>query len=621
MAVTETPPNMTQPLSADPSEPGHAKNPEAPKLSMQEEAKLVGYVRDLFYRARSTRRPLISQWVKNYQILRNRTWGDRAAWMPKPEVPEIYPIVASLTAWMTDQRPTFSVTPAAEPYSPFSQFQDQLSHDLQVVLQTNWQAEKFDLEIERLLWDGWVYGTGILKSVWDQSKVGGLGNAVITRVDPFTFYPDPQARSMDDSNFFIEVKTLPAQEVERRFPGALKRLNGDGYQENTEEAPTMISEATGQGTQPKANPGAISPATSPRYGLPGQTDRLDATDDRGITVFEAWLRTPVHTDAFPGLPEQESAISPPSDKERVYDGWRCVVIAGNIVLMDEPADALWNHAQHPYDRYLPLDTGEFWGYSMVEMLSPTQLSINRLLAAMEHNIWLTGNPVFLEDNRAGIQRTKITNKPGQRISINAGGRAEWLNPPPFHEQFAMSLIGFYIGEMERISGLSGIVRGATPTGRNAQGVLDSVQEAAFVRIRQALRNLEMTLTGAGQKVASLVCEFYDAPRIVAMVGPSGQKTALALHNMHFYMPSAEGRVPMRFELLVSAGSQTSTARSARVAEADTLYAMGAIDIEAVLDAHDWPNRMQITQRMREMQAQQGALGAPPDARQASRRKT
>ena len=106
-----------------------------------------------------------------------------------------------------------------------------------------------------------------------------------------------------------------------------------------------------------------------------------------------------------------------------------------------------------------------------------------------------------------------------------------------------------------------------------------------------------------------------------MVGPSGQKTALALHNMHFYMPSKQGRAPMRFELVVSAGSQTSTARSARVAEADTLYAMGAIDIEAVLDAHDWPNRALITQRMREMQAQQGALGQPPDARQASRRKT
>ena len=620
MAVTETP-SPIQPESANPQEPGSAADPKIPKLSPEKEAALASQVKDLFYKARSARRPLITQWVKNYQIMRNRTWGDRAAWMPKPEVPEIFPIVSSLTSWMTDQRPTFDVAPAAEPHSPFAEFYDQLAHDLKLVLQTNWQVEKFDLEIEKLIWDGWLYGIGILKSSWDQNRVGGLGNAMISRIDPFTFYPDPQARNMDDANYFVEVKTLPAQEVERRFPGALKRIGEEAYQDYTEESPTVISETTGAGTQPKANPGAISPATAPRYGLPGQTDRMTVNDTRGITLFEAWLRTPVHTDAFPSLPEDESALSGPPDKERIYDGWRCVVIAGNCVLMDEPADELWNHGQHPYDRYVPIDTGEFFSYSMVEMLSPTQLSINRLLAAMEHNIWLTGNPVFLEDNRAGIQRTKITNKPGQRISINAGGRAEWLNPPPFHEQFAMSLIGFYIGEMERISGLSGIVRGATPTGRNAQGVLDSVQEAAFVRIRQALRNLEVALRGSGEKVASLVCEFYDKPRLVAMIGPSGEKTALALHHMHFYTPSLEGRVPMRFQLLVSAGSQTSTSRSARVGEADALFAMGALDTEAVLEAHDWPNRNMITQRIREMQAANGTLGQPPGARQRTQRKS
>jgi hypothetical protein len=148
-----------------------------------------------------------------------------------------------------------------------------------------------------------------------------------------------------------------------------------------------------------------------------------------------------------------------------------------------------------------------------------------------------------------------------------------------------------------------------------------VQEAAFVRIRQALRNLEVALRGSGEKVASLVCEFYDKPRLVAMIGPSGEKTALALHHMHFYTPSLEGRVPMRFQLLVSAGSQTSTSRSARVGEADALFAMGALDTEAVLEAHDWPNRSMITQRIREMQAANGTLGQPPGARQRTQRKS
>src|SRR5690606_19845728 len=123
-----------------------------------------------------------------------------------------------------------------------------------------------------------------------------------------------------------EVKSMSAQDLEERFPGALRRIQEDRYLEESDEAPTVLSQ-DGRGQFPRANPGAISPATSARYGLPGQTDRLstDITEDPGVTVFEAWLRTIV------------------TDKDRRYVGWRCVVIAGDRVLMDEPADNLWSH--------------------------------------------------------------------------------------------------------------------------------------------------------------------------------------------------------------------------------------------------------------------------------------
>jgi hypothetical protein len=238
---------------------------------------------------------------------------------------------------------------------------------------------------------------------------------------------------------------------------------------------------------------------------------------------------------------------------------------------------------------------------------------------MEHNIWLAGNPVLLEDSRSGLQRTRITNKPGQRLTVNAGTRVEWMNPPQIQPAMAMQLVNFYVGEIERISGLSAIVRGATPTGRNAQGVLDAVQEAAFVRTRLALRNLEYTLKGAGSKAAALIAEFYDVPRVIALAGPTGQATVTSLNGKHFYVPTAEGIIPLRFQLQVQAGSSITTSRAARQAQADQLFAMGAIDEEAVLSAHDFPNWPMIVDRVREMKAANGTLGQPPGARAASGR--
>jgi len=86
------------------------------------------------------------------------------------------------------------------------------------------------------------------------------------------------------------------------------------------------------------------------------------------------------------------------------------------------------------------------------------------------------------------------------------------------------------------------------------------------------------------------------PRVVAIVGDKGTETSLLLASRHFYSPSRDhdtGKytmTPLVFSLNVSAGSDRPTSRQARIAEADALYAMKAVDQQYVLQAHqvsDW----------------------------------
>lgn len=567
----------------------------SPQASLDENA-LVADMKNLFYKARANRRPLVNQWYKNYRLLGNRTWATgRAEWLPAPEVPEIYPIVTSMVGWMTDQRPNIEVTPFALSGSDFYEQMSQIAWDLQTAIQSTWTTNFFDIQIERMLWDAWIYGTGVLKTVWDNTLDQGLGNASMLRVDPFTFYPDPQASNMDEANYFIEARTMSLQEMDRRWPGSADRVT-EGIAESLDEHP----DRTYQSSRSRANPGAISPNTSPSWGPPGAA-RINATDDPGVTVFECWLR--------------EHDVVEENDDLRVYDTWRVVVVAGNRVLMDEQAEDLWSHGQHPYSRYVPHECGEFWGYSIVEMLAPSQLSINRLLAALQLNVELVGNPVFVEGQRSGLQRQRITNKPGTRVTVNENSRADWIQPPQVHPMM-MGLIQWYIGEMERVSGLSAITRGSTPTGRNSQGVLDSVQEASFVRVRMALRNLEYCIRSAGNLLASLIVEYYDTPRFVGAMGPDGTTSFRALKAHHFYLPGPTGSVPMKYILSVNAGSNLSTSPQQRRADAAQLFAMGALDPQAVLEAYNWPNRAQVVPRVNAMR-DAGING--PGARQRAQR--
>lgn len=607
------PPAPPVPQLGGPTPPIERPNPPAqnrptppplsrlPSMDPMTEMALVGKVCDLFFRARDHRRSMLVDWDRNYRAVhKTKNESLRRSYQPNPKINEIFATFDTLVAWITDQEPTFDVTPSVNPLTPLYSYADSLSQDLKTVMRASWQVDKTAAEVEKVVWDGFLYGIGFFKTVWDGGAFRGFGNGRITRCDPYSIYPDPDASSMEDLNYIVEARTISKQEIERRFPGALNRLNTDTFVDDVDKAKNKVSPFN-SGNPAMATPGAMIGSTNSAYGLPGQNRSLDAVDEPGVTLIECWMRTPI------------------TESDRTYDGWRCVVVAGNRVLMDKMGQELWSHGQHPYERYVPVETGEFYGHAMVEDLIPLQNSINRVLTRIEQNIDLHGSPIMVEDARSGLTRTAVTDKPGQRISVQQGGTVDWLMPPQLHPQMAMDIVRFYISEMERLSGLSAIVRGASPTGRNAQGVIDAVQEAAFVRIRKALRNLSRTIGGSGEKMASMIVEFYDTPRMVSFVGPSGEKTSTALRSDHFYLPGPDGSAPLRFQLLIDAGEATSQSRGQRVAEADALYAMGAIDEEAVLEVHSFPGWQNVAKRVQEQKAQAGTMGAPPTQRAAARR--
>lgn len=577
--------------------------------------KLANGIRNLYTSASKAKQARVAQWDRNWKLLNNRVWPEaRAQWLPAPSLSEIMPIIASIVAWQTDQRPKMNCVPQVDLNAAYATDLSGMCQDMETCIYAAWQQHLFEAECEKVCWDTGTFGTGIYKSLWDSSFSEGLGDISMVRVDPYTFFPDPQATSMADANYFLEVRTMALQEVDRRWPGSAKYLN-EMYETDTDRRPELY---TGNGNQPMANPAAL-PGGTQWYGLPGQAhDHIYM--NKGVTVIEAWLR---ETEII--KPTKEQLKADPEAEDKIHDQWRCVIIASNIVLFNERAIDLWNHGRHPYSRQVFQDMGEFWGISLVEHLAPLQIAINRLLAAIQMNAELCGNPTFMEDTRSGLQRTQIVNKPGQRLTKNPGSETAWLVPPPMSSDVP-NLIQFYLHEMERISGLSAISRGMSPQGRNAADVLDAIQEAGFVRVRLSLRNMERALMEQGNLLTSLIVENYTGPRIISIVGPDGERTVRQLNGKHFYVPSMPPQapqqidpqtgqpkpqpppdpMPLSFKVRIQAGSSLATAATARKQEVGQLFGLGVIDRQAVLDTIDFPGRAAILQRM-QMQEQAAQL--------------
>jgi hypothetical protein len=590
-----------------PPGPANAVDPNAGNPSRLAGPELANRIRQMFFHARDHRRPLMPLWRQNYQTLNMRGMASSNTWPPEPRIAKAWPILSSLVAWMTDQRPMIQVTPCPEPFTPFGEYYQSVANDMNTVIKSNFMTEMLDAEVTQLLWDVGTYGIGWVKSAWEPHLADGMGNSVFRRLDPFTVYPDPFARTPRQMNFIIEAKVVTVDDLDRAFPGAKKLLGMGSQLEDVDEAPHILDN-TSNAASPRVNLQPLAPSTSPQYGgtsrnNPGKTELY--ADVPTVTMLEAWVR------------EHETVATSDPLVKKVLERWRCVVVVGSMVLFDHYADECNAFGTHPYDRMVLFDTGEMYGPSLVHFLKSPQDSINNTLGAIEFNVRLMGNPMIIESPRSESRKKQLSNRPGQRINANPT-EVKWLDPPQMQPQIAVQLMSYYESQIETISGLSAIVRGFTPTARNSSGVLDSVQDAAFVRIRATLRELERTLRGVAGKMVATVAEFYTEPRMISLVGDDGQALHRALRGRHFYnLPgTGDSQAPLRFTVLADAGSQMPTSQSARAGDAMTLFGLGAIDHLELLKAMNWPGYAAVAKRVQESQIS-GALQVPGQ-RQASR---
>lgn len=572
--------------------------------------ELTQRLASLYQLSKDNRMKYQAQWRRNLLLTANRQYSmdTQQPWTPNVTDSEIFPILSSRIGWMTDQKIIPLVAPAATAGSKWASHMQHLSGDLEAILQTTSILDSWDREVLLVLWDAAQFGAGILKSTWDSGLEEGLGNVSLKRIDAWNFYPDPNATCMMDAQYFFEVRKMTIEEMERKFPNAdIRAIREASFHGDTSDG--AIRPGPNQGSSyPMAQPGNLPGSSGTVWGMPGQSSRnaSDAILTDGVNVYECWIRENQEDER-----DQTDWSDGDTGPEKViYDQWRCIVYSGNVVLFDEYAIDLWENNRHPYSRYVDEELGEFWPTPIVSHLAPCQIAINRILSSIQGNIELTGNPIFMDIKSSGLERTQIVNRPGLRLSMNSnvansqGAKPTWMEPPKLSSDVWQGL-DFWKKCMENISGLSGVSKGQHPGGRAAQQTIQSTQEAGFVRIRSSQRNLERTLTEQYNLLAHLAIQNYDVPRVMAIVGEDGKNSAIRLAAKHFYTPSQGGKAePMKFSIQVQAGSGNPTSRQARIAEADALLAMHAIDRQAVLQTHNFPNWQDIEQRMEQKEQQQ-----------------
>jgi hypothetical protein len=315
-------------------------------------------------------------------------------------------------------------------------------------------------------------------------------------------------------------------------------------------------------------------------------------------------------------------------QKKKYPKGRKIVVCSKVVL--ESGENPYDDGLFPYARIQNyVNQRKFWGISDIEQLESPQKVFNKLICFSLDVLTLMGNPIWKVGSGSGVDTDNLYNQPGLIVEcddVNQVQREEGVQLQPYVLQLVDRLKLWF----DDISGSNDVSRGARPEGVTAASAIQSLQEAANIRVRQKARNLDACLQNLGQLYLSRIFQFYSAPRVFRLTNQDGSQKFFKFHvetltnpetneqeKVAHYRPfeqGADGKIyegqvksmPIKgsLDLKVNTGSTLSFAKDAIKNEAIQLFDRQIIDDEEVLKRFDYPNWEAVLQRVNEKKAAQ-----------------
>lgn len=574
----------------------------------EEERQEVAKIMKRFYQYKKYRSRYDKRWMDYYKFFRGEHWSDRRPrWKSSEIVNLVWQVIQSQVPLQTDVRPKFSFLPT-EPTDL------QFANILEKVSDSDWEKNNWMMVVLETLYDAWIYGTGHSSMGYDATANYGIGCALFKSEDPFYCYPCPDSNNINDSESegFFYARPIATDRLKQKYPKRADDIKADVVDFARKERTNLQAFSTNYFNSDREMPEG-------NYG-----GSYESSDIPRTFVVEAFLKPATLVEDENDVEDESGTIKKEYTVRKKYPNGRHVVIANNMILLDE---------ELPYeDNLIPFSKmvnyilpREYFGVSEIEQLEGPQRIFNKFLCFALDAWALTGNPVWICDTNAGIDSDEgIINVPGSIIEKNPGTevrQVQGVGMNPALMPFLDRLVGWFNSVAGQSSDLS---QGDAPGGVTAASAIEQLVRIARTRVRQKQRNLDSWLSDVGRQYINRVFQFYDVPKIYRITNDDGSQVFMrfrmeknekgervAVKSEFGQNPSGkiiEGPeetliVKGNFDISVKTGSDLPFEQGDVERKALALFDRGIIDAEEVLERLEIPNRDRILTRMMERQQQ------------------
>lgn len=352
-----------------------------------------------------------------------------------------------------------------------------LSRILPVVLKKN--------QFKRVYSDAWWYklksGCAVYGVFWDGSKLGGLGDIAVKRMELLHLFWEPGVKDIQDSRNFFATRLVDNDVLQEQYPELREKLGGDD-------------------------------GTTSKYIY---DDSIDTTEKSLVVDWyykrQSGAKTVLHYCKFTG---QTVLFASENDAQYAERGW-------------------YDHGLYPFvfDVMYPQE-GTPAGFGHIDLCKDAQEQIDLMNNAILKNTLAAAAPRWFIRNDGAINEEEYLDYTKPFIHTNANLGQDSILPVSVNGlgEIYVAVLDRKIEEMKETSGNRDVSNGGTQSGVTAASAIATMQEQSGKLSRDQLQNSYRAFRQVVYLEIELIRQFYNAPRCFRITGQLGEEQFVSYDN-------------------------------------------------------------------------------------------
>ena len=342
------------------------------------------------------------------------------------------------------------------------------------------EHNKFEATYSDVMWQKLKTGTGAYKVVWDSSKLGGLGDIGIERVNLLNIYWEPGVTDIQRSRYLFHTELCDKDILEQTYPELKDKLKGQ----------TFIS-------------------TKFLY-----DDTVDT--ENKFTLIEVYYHKQINGRQTLQYIKYVNDI---------------VLYATENAEMAETG--LYDHGKYPYvfDPLFPIE-GSPCGYGYVDICRNPQTEIDLLKSSFVKNAMVGATPRYFKRQDGGVNEEEFLDLSNPLVNVNGNLGEDSLRQIEFRplDSIYVNVLDRTIQELRETSGNTETSTGNISSGVTAASAIAALQEASGKGSRDSTQAAYRAYGEIVELCIELIRQFYDMPRQFRIVGQYGMEQFISYSN-------------------------------------------------------------------------------------------